>query len=143
MGTWGSNWLREFNSWQSECQEEWTLVSPSKCRARLGMEAMKVPPVKSSMRSSYPTQQVKKLRFATSLNYDACKGYRYRASSQEILTVSSDAGRVLDLQEMVTASPPLASSLPVAIPASPTIQLGVFHQHDDLQGFWKLEGIRA
>lgn len=88
----GPDWEKEFRAWQIECQEEWTLVSPSKRRARLGLEAMKKAPAKSYLRSFVPDPMKKSLRFATFLNYDACKGYRYPATAEEISTVTIDAG---------------------------------------------------
>ena len=52
---------------------EWTLVCPSKRRAQLAFNAMRFPPVKSSLRSS--TAKGKTLRFAMLIDYKACKGY--------------------------------------------------------------------
>jgi hypothetical protein len=34
----GPNWRREFSSWQKECAQEWTLVSPSKRTVQLGYQ---------------------------------------------------------------------------------------------------------
>jgi hypothetical protein len=39
-GRGGPNWAREFNLWQSECQSEWTLVSPGKKRVQMAVKAM-------------------------------------------------------------------------------------------------------
>jgi hypothetical protein len=47
----GPNWLREFSLWQRECQTEWTLVSPSKRTAQLGLSAMKHAKPKSIVRN--------------------------------------------------------------------------------------------
>jgi hypothetical protein len=51
-GLGGPNWKREFVTWQKECNEEWTLVSPSKRRVQLGLLAMKTTPLKSAMKSA-------------------------------------------------------------------------------------------
>ena len=53
----GPQWLYEFNLWKKQTKEEWTLVSPSKKRARLGLNA---------------------LRFSTIIDYDICKVYKLR-----------------------------------------------------------------
>ena len=45
----GPDWVKEFRLWQAECDQEWTLISPSKRRARLGLEAMQHVPGKSSL----------------------------------------------------------------------------------------------
>ena len=50
------------------------------------------------MRSSAHATK-KSLRFATFLNYDACKGYRYPATAEEINIVTLDAGYTIDPQE--------------------------------------------
>lgn len=63
----GSDSEKEFRLWQSECQEEWTLVSPSKRRATLGLQAMQKPPSKSALKTSTGQSSKKKLRFATFL----------------------------------------------------------------------------
>jgi hypothetical protein len=67
------NWAREFECWQRECQSEWILVSPNKKRAQLAMQVMK----KTVPKPIVKTKQVegKKLNFADSLSYPACKGY--------------------------------------------------------------------
>ena len=91
----GPDWEKEFRLWQVECKEEWTLVSPSKRRARLGLEAMKHAPAKSSLRSSKHAVK-KSIRFASFLNYDACKGYRHPATTEEIIIVTLDAGYSVD-----------------------------------------------
>ena len=83
LGFCGPDWVREFSSWQKECNEEWTLVSPSKRRARLGMAAMMHAPAKSSLRSKEGNHPRKSLCFATFLNYDACRGYCYNATSED------------------------------------------------------------
>ena len=92
----GPDWEQEFKRWQLECQQEWILVSPSKARAKLGLLAMKKPPAKSSPKTSLGAK--KKLRFATFINYEACKGYHYPASSQDCLTIR-EAGYVVNSDE--------------------------------------------
>jgi hypothetical protein len=47
----GPNWSREFRDWQQECQKEWTLVSPSKRRVQLGLQALKSKVPKSAFRA--------------------------------------------------------------------------------------------
>jgi hypothetical protein len=47
----GPNWSREFREWQKECQLEWTLVSPSKRRIQLGLQALKAKAPKSAIRT--------------------------------------------------------------------------------------------
>src|ERR1041385_2218263 len=74
-GNGGPDWKKEFRRWQVECDEEWTLVSPSKRRARLGLAAMEKSPPKSAIKS--PASKNKKVKFATFMNYEACKGYRF------------------------------------------------------------------
>jgi hypothetical protein len=41
--------MREFKLWQEECREEWTLVSPTKRRMQLGLNALKKPRPKSEL----------------------------------------------------------------------------------------------
>ncbi|KAM0838927.1 hypothetical protein ACQ4PT_060651 [Festuca glaucescens] len=69
----GLNWHREFIIWQKECDEEWTIVSPSKRRAQLGLQAMNSSTPKSALRSN-PIAR-KNLRFAHQIQYQVCKGY--------------------------------------------------------------------
>ena len=38
----GSDWMKEFRLWQIECNEEWTVVSPSKRRAKLGRDLLRI-----------------------------------------------------------------------------------------------------
>src|ERR1043165_425954 len=45
----GPQWTYEFKLWQKQCKEEWTLVSPSKKRAQVGMNALRSCPRKSAM----------------------------------------------------------------------------------------------
>ena len=49
-GRGGPHWLREFRSWQDECNQAWTLISPSKKKNQLGLEALKLPTPKSSFK---------------------------------------------------------------------------------------------
>jgi hypothetical protein len=69
----GPNWLREFNLWQKECKEEWTLVSPSKQRMQLGLDTLKKPCPKPAIKSLQSVS--KRLSFASTIDYVACKGY--------------------------------------------------------------------
>jgi hypothetical protein len=68
----GPNWLREFHLWQKECDQEWTLVSPSKARAQMGLEALSKPRPKSAVKH---TVTGKRLNFAEEIAYTAHKGY--------------------------------------------------------------------
>ena len=97
----GPDWTKEFRYWQVECNDEWILVSPSKRRESLGLAAMLHAPAKSYLHSKDGHHPRKSLRFATFLNYDACKGYRYNATAEDILTVQQDAGYNLDPQELI------------------------------------------
>jgi hypothetical protein len=74
-GRGGPNWKREFKIWQQECEEEWTLISPSKRRVQLGLRALKKPAPKSILHSTMGSYR-KKLNFAESLCYEACNGYQ-------------------------------------------------------------------
>jgi hypothetical protein len=65
--------MREFKLWKQECREEWTLVSPSKRRMQLGLNALKKPRPKPAIKSLHSVN--KRLSFATTIDYVACKGY--------------------------------------------------------------------
>jgi hypothetical protein len=69
----GPNWTHEFKLWQKECNKEWTLVSPSKRRMQLGLNALKSVMPKPAIKSDSSTK--KKLSFASVIDYNACKGY--------------------------------------------------------------------
>ena len=79
---------------------------------------MKHAPAKSSLRSSKHAVK-QSLLFATFLNYDACKGYRYLATSEEINIVTLDAGYSVDPQECVDF-PRVDLLSPPAPPPSPS-----------------------
>jgi hypothetical protein len=72
-GNGGPNWTREFNAWQKECKEEWTLVSPSRRRMQLALKALRAPKPKSAIKSDSLVHR--KLAFASTIEYSACKGY--------------------------------------------------------------------
>jgi hypothetical protein len=72
-GCGGPNWTHEFKLWQKECNEEWTLVSPSKRRMQLGLNALKSVMPKPTIKSDSSAK--KKLSFASVIDYNACKGY--------------------------------------------------------------------
>ena len=109
----GPDWEKEFRLWQSECNQEWTLVSPSKRRARLGLEAMKHALTKSSLcsRSSGPHPH-NHVKFATFMKYPARKGYNYGPTATEVVTVW-EAGYEFSEREVVSS--PVPASSPVAI----------------------------
>ena len=46
-GRGGPNWRKEFRDWQREEEAEWTLVSPSKKKVQLGLQALKLAKPKS------------------------------------------------------------------------------------------------
>jgi hypothetical protein len=81
-GQGGLNWMREFKFWQQECRQEWTLASPSKRRMQLGLSAMKKPRPKSAINSLHSVS--KRLSFATTIDYVACKGYTCGNSDSSI-----------------------------------------------------------
>jgi hypothetical protein len=72
-GRGGPNWTHEFKLWQKECNEEWTLVSPSKRRMQMGINALKAVMPKSAIKSASLVK--KKLSFASVIDYNACKDY--------------------------------------------------------------------
>lgn len=125
----GPDWEKEFRLWQKECDEEWTLVSPTKHRASLGLNALRKTPARSSLRSSSSAHgSAKHLHFATFDAYDACKGYRYRAKSSEIAGVI-EAGYKLEPHEQIPA-PQEQSSSPPATRVSPAIRFGSLSPRD-------------
>jgi hypothetical protein len=71
----GPNWQNEFSEWQRECREEWTLVSPTKKRAHLGLQALKLGAPKSILRKSNHISN-RRLIFSDSISYAAWKGYQ-------------------------------------------------------------------
>jgi hypothetical protein len=73
-GNGGPNWTREFNDWQKECNEEWTLVSPSRRRMQLALRALRAPKPKSAIKSASLVRR--KLPFSSTIEYSACKGYK-------------------------------------------------------------------
>lgn len=68
------------------------------------MDALRHVPAKSSLSSSDSMHVKKSLRFATFLNYPACIGYRYPATTEEISIIQNDAGYDLQPDERL---PPL------------------------------------
>jgi hypothetical protein len=68
----GPNWKREFAHWQHNEHQQWTLVSPSKRRVNLGMNALHLPVPKSALKHTVPVN--KKLVFAEEIHYEAKKG---------------------------------------------------------------------
>jgi hypothetical protein len=88
-GRGGPNWEREFNLLQSECQSEWTLVSPGKKREQMAMKAMEKPVPRPVVKTT--VSEGKKLNFAEAISYPACKGYK------EIVTVHPDISQSADI----------------------------------------------
>jgi hypothetical protein len=119
-GRGGPNWGREFADWQRECQQEWTLISPSKRVVQMGFNAMRAAGrLKSALRSNSQTRR--KLQFATIENYPACKGYRYPASA-ELIQDLVQGGYDLSESEKIPAAP---DPVTYWTEAEPRIQFGV------------------
>ncbi|KAM0871397.1 hypothetical protein ACQ4PT_039415 [Festuca glaucescens] len=83
----GPFWRREFDLWQKECNAEWVLVSPNKNRTDRAVQALKLRPRKSNMKSRVISQVKRNLSFATFEAYPACPGYEYPASDVEVADV--------------------------------------------------------
>jgi hypothetical protein len=85
-GNGGPSWQREFKFWQSECQQEWILVSPNKKRTDAALHALSKKPTNPSIKPlGSRTPARKKLSFATFQAYPACAGYEFPASRQQVL----------------------------------------------------------
>jgi hypothetical protein len=83
-GNAGLAWQREFVSWQSECQQEWTLISPNKRRTDKAILALRKRPSRSALKSSKGKAPVgRRLNFVTYMSYPACQGYEYQATPAE------------------------------------------------------------
>jgi hypothetical protein len=95
-GRGGPNWQWEFHRWQKECDEEWTLVSPSRKILQHGLAALKKHTSKPILGKSNGIG--KKLSFAPSIDYEACLGYQDPKLVRGKEKVHSD--------EFVTASEP-------------------------------------
>jgi hypothetical protein len=76
-GRGGPNWTWEFQRWQREREEEWTLVSPSKKIMQHGLAALKKQVPKPIL--NLKNKANKKLEFAKNLGYEACLGYHSSA----------------------------------------------------------------
>jgi hypothetical protein len=114
-GLGGPNWAREFRLWQNECNEEWTLVSPSKNHLAQGVNALKLAKPKSAIKKSNAVK--KKLTFASTLDYVACKGYTNDSpiqKSTDIVTLSAKASNVSTLRDVVVTN---VSDPPATIPS--------------------------
>jgi hypothetical protein len=78
----GPNWRKEFASWQQECNEEWTLVSPNKKRTASALNALHKKPDRPILQHKNSAVSVKKfLSFAEVLVYEACTGYSMKDDS--------------------------------------------------------------
>jgi hypothetical protein len=73
-GRGGPNWQREFAQWQKESDEEWTLISPSKRRVQMGLNALNKKAPKPIIFSARELR--KTLVFEDSISYPTCKGYQ-------------------------------------------------------------------
>jgi hypothetical protein len=84
LGNGGPHWRSEFKLWQSECNEEWTFISPNKRRTDSALAALRQKPSSSSIRQKSLAAPVKrKLSFATFVQYPACKGYECPISPED------------------------------------------------------------
>jgi hypothetical protein len=104
-GLGGPIWAREFRLWQNECNEEWTLVSPSKKHLAQGVKALKLAKPKSAIKKSYAVK--KKLTFASTLDYVARKGYTNDSPVQksiDIVTVLAKASNESTLRDVVVSN---------------------------------------
>jgi hypothetical protein len=79
----GPNWKREFASWQQDNNQQWTLVSPSRRRVNMGMNALNLPVPKPALKHTAPVN--KKLVFAEEIHYEAKKGYAADISGKDNL----------------------------------------------------------
>jgi hypothetical protein len=80
-GNGGPSWKSEFRSWQKECNEEWTLVSPNKKRTDHAICLLQKNPIRSALKTSASGASVKrKLSFATFMQYPLCQGYEFEAT---------------------------------------------------------------
>ncbi|KAM0886498.1 hypothetical protein ACQ4PT_029612 [Festuca glaucescens] len=73
-GRGGPNWTWEFQRWQRDMEEEWTLVSPSKRIMQHGFASLKKEMPKPIL--NHKNRANKKLVFAKNLGYEACLGYQ-------------------------------------------------------------------
>jgi hypothetical protein len=103
-GNGGPNWTREFNVWQKECKEEWTLINPSRRRMQLAMKALRAPKPKSTIKSDSLVRR--KLAFASTIEYSACKGY----------TCVKDLEKKSETQVVPIGTAQLSTSTQVIIP---------------------------
>ncbi|KAM0893140.1 hypothetical protein ACQ4PT_025312 [Festuca glaucescens] len=76
----GYNFAKEY-----ENDQQWTLVSPSKQRAKLGMDALNLPAPKPALKHNSSIN--KKLVFAETIHYEARKGYAAVGSSSTNLNM--------------------------------------------------------
>ncbi|KAM0827262.1 hypothetical protein ACQ4PT_068312 [Festuca glaucescens] len=102
-GRGGPNWRWEFQRWQRESEEEWTLVSPSKRILQHGLAALKKHKPKSILGKTIGTS--KTLSFAPSMDYEACLGY------QDPKVAMPKEGA--PLEKFVTNNAPIISFAPV------------------------------
>jgi hypothetical protein len=104
-GLGGPNWAREFRLWQNECNEEWTLVSPSKKHLAQGVNALKLAKPKSAIKKTNAVK--KKLTFASTLDYVDRKGYTNDSPIQksiDIVTLSAKDFNKSTSQDVVTSN---------------------------------------
>ncbi|KAM0927092.1 hypothetical protein ACQ4PT_003199 [Festuca glaucescens] len=73
-GRGGPNWKWEFNRWNIQVRDEWTLVSSPKKTMQRGLAALNSKAPRSALAKSQASG--KKLQFAETLHYEACLGYQ-------------------------------------------------------------------
>jgi hypothetical protein len=71
--------------WQHDSDQQWTLVSPSRRRIKLGMNALNLPAPKPALKHTALIN--KKLVFAEKIQYEAKKGYAAESDSSTDLHV--------------------------------------------------------
>ncbi|KAM0879664.1 hypothetical protein ACQ4PT_034085 [Festuca glaucescens] len=144
---------REFDHWQHDSDQQWTLVSPSRRRVKMGMNALNLPAPKPALKHTAPVN--KKLVFAEEIHYEAKKGYAAEASSSADLhlyeTVSTPVisfGTTMPIQQGKMAeeeATPIVTTTNSVNPSGRTEQIEVdddpFHQMVDDMVFqvWKCQ----
>ncbi|KAM0824295.1 hypothetical protein ACQ4PT_070292 [Festuca glaucescens] len=123
---------------KAECNEEWTLVSPSKRTVQMGMQAIRAAhKPKSAVRVGASSR--KKLQFSTIEKYLACRGYKYPTTSDEILDLQQMGYSLSDAEKRILSPSPavhwttseprisFASTVPFQFPESSQMAPQVIH----------------
>jgi hypothetical protein len=75
-GRGGPNWTWEFQRWQREMEEEWTLVSPSKKIMQHGLAALKKQMPKPILNQKNRANITRSWSLLKNIGYEACLGYQ-------------------------------------------------------------------